>query len=259
MRPSLLPGLIAAAGRNAARGAGSVALFEVGQIFLGAGEADQRVAAAGLRRLTGRAGGSGRHWSGPAAPVDVFDVKADALTLLASLGIPASSVQASPGGPPTLHPGRSLTLRMGPKTVLGVCGELHPDVLRAFDVTGPIVCFEIVLDGLPAPKLRPTKAKSKLVLSDLMPVERDFAFLVDKRVAAADIVSSAQAADRSLVTGVTVFDLYEGPGVPEGQRSVAVAVTLQPKDKTLTEADLDAVSRTIVAAVTKKTGATLRA
>ncbi len=227
MRPSLLPGLVAAAGRNAARGMGDVALFEVGQVFLGDGEGDQRIAAAGLRRGTARPSGAGRHWSGTAAPVSVFDSKADAMALVAALGVSPAAVQAVAGGPDYLHPGRCLTFRMGPKTVIGVCGELHPDVLRRLDVAGPVSCFEIILDALPAPKVRATKARSKLTLSDLMPVERDFAFLVDRKVAAADLVGAAQGADRALVTGVSIFDVYDGKGMPEGRKSVGLAVTLQ--------------------------------
>ena len=258
MRPSLLPGLLAGAGRNAARGAGDVALFEVGQVFLGDGEGDQRIAAAGLRRGTAKAPGAGRHWTGAAGPVGVFDAKADALALIAALGVNPAGVQAVPGGPEWLHPGRSLTFRMGPKAAIGWCGEVHPEVLRALDVAGPVAVFEIVLDALPAPKARPTKARPKLVLSDLQPVERDFAFLVDRKTAASDLAGAAQGADRALVAAVSVFDVYEGKGVPEGQKSVALAVTLQPKDRTLAEADLDAVSRKIVDAVTRKVGATLR-
>ena len=258
MRPSLLPGLVAAAGRNAARGMGDVALFEVGQVFLGDGEADQRIAAAGLRRGTARPSGAGRHWSGTAALVEVFDSKADAMALIAALGISPAAVQAVAGGPDYLHPGRSLTFRMGPKTVIGVCGELHPEVLKRLDVAGPVTCFEIILDALPAPKVRPTKARPKLILSDLMPVERDFAFLVDRKIASGDLVGAAQGADRALVAGVSVFDVYDGKGMPEGQKSVGLAVTLQPKDKTLTDVELDGISRRIVEAVTKRTGATLR-
>ncbi len=254
MRPSLLPGLIAAAGRNAARGSGDVGLFEVGQIFLGDGEADQRIAAAGLRRGTAGQGGAGRHWQGTAAPVGVFDAKADALTLLASLGVPAGAVQVVAGGPSYLHPGRSLTFRMGPKVIIGSCGEIHPEVLRVMDLTGPVACFEIILDALPPPKARPTKARPKLVLSDFMPLERDYAFLVDRAVPAAELMTAAQSADRALITGVSVFDVYEGQGVPTGQKSVALAITLQPRDRTLAEADLEEVSRKIVEAVSRKTG-----
>ncbi len=258
MRPSLLPGLVAATGRNAARGMGDVALFEVGQVFLGDGEGDQRIAAAGVRRGTARPSGAGRHWSGTAAPVSVFDSKADAMALVAALGVSPAAVQAVAGGPDYLHPGRCLSFRMGPKTVIGVCGELHPDVLRRLDIAGPVSCFEVILDALPAPKVRATKARSKLTLSDLMPVERDFAFLVDHKVAAADLVGAAQGADRALVTGVSIFDVYDGKGMPEGRKSVGLAVTLQAKDKTLTDVELEGVSRRIVEAVTRKTGATLR-
>ena len=258
MRPSLLPGLVAAAGRNAARGMGDVALFEVGQVFLGDGEADQRIAAAGLRRGTARSAGAGRHWSGAANPVGIFDSKADALALIAALGISSAAVQAVAGGPDYLHPGRSLTFRMGPKTTIGVCGELHPEVLKRLDVAGPVSCFEIILDALPPPKTRPTKARPKLTLSDLMPVERDFAFLVDRGIAASDLAAAAQGADRTLVAGVSIFDVYDGKGMPEGQKSIGLAVTLQPKDKTLTDVDLEAISQRIVDAVAKKTGATLR-
>ena len=216
------------------------------------------MAAAGLRRGTAKAAGAGRHWTGAAGPVGVFDGKADAMALIAALGVNPAAVQVVPGGPDWLHPGRSLTFRLGPKTVIGHCGEIHPEILRKLDVTGPVACFEIVLDALPAPKARPTKARPKLVLSDLQPVERDFAFLVDRKTAAADLAGAAQGADRALVAGVTVFDVYEGKGVPEGQKSVAIAVTLQPKEKTLADADLEAVSQRIVEAVAKKTGGVLR-
>ena len=180
------------------------------------------------------------------------------MALIAALGITPAAVQVVPGGPDWLHPGRALTFRMGPKTTIGFCGEVHPEVLRKLDVAGPVACFEVVLDALPAPKARPTKARPKLVLSDLQPVERDFAFLVDRKVPSGDLVAAAQGADRGLVTGASVFDVYEGKGVPEGQKSVAIAVTLQPRDKTFTEAEIEAVSRKIVEGVAKKTGGLLR-
>ncbi|WP_294533160.1 phenylalanine--tRNA ligase subunit beta [uncultured Rhodoblastus sp.] len=258
MRPSLLPGLIAATRANFARGFGDVALFEVGQIFKSDAEDGQFVAAAGLRRGTAKPAGAGRHWSDQAAPVDVFDVKADSLGLLASLGIAAGAIQIVPGGPDFLHPGRSATLQFGPKNIVGWFGELHPLVLEAFDATGPLVAFEIILDALPAPKARPTKAKPKLELSDFQPVERDFAFIVDQSVRAADLIKAAQGADRHLIVNVGVFDLYAGPGVPEGKKSVALNVTLQPREKTLTDIEIDAVAAKIVAEASKKTGALLR-
>jgi phenylalanyl-tRNA synthetase beta chain len=258
MRPSLLPGLISGARANFSRGFGDVALFEVGQIFKTDAEDGQFYAAAGLRRGTAKPTGAGRHWSDKTAPVDVFDVKADALGLLASLGVAAGAIQIVPGGPDFLHPGRSATLQFGPKNIVGWFGELHPRVLEAFDVSGPMVAFEIILDALPAPKTRTTKARPKLDLPDFQPVERDFAFIVDHSVLAADLIKAAQAADRNLIVNVGVFDLYVGPGVPEGKKSVALNVTLQPREKTLTDVEIEAVAAKIVAEAAKKTGAVLR-
>jgi phenylalanyl-tRNA synthetase beta chain len=258
MRPSLLPGLIDAAQRNAARGFGDLALFEVGQIFKGADAADQKMAAAGLRRGTARLGGALRHWAEPAGPVDVFSAKADALALLTALGISQAALQILPGAPPWFHPGRSGTLQFGPKNIIGYFGEFDPRTLEALDAEGPLAAFEIVLDELPPPKAKPTKTKPKLELSELMPLDRDFAFLVDRAVRAGDIVKAAQGADRALIANVAVFDVYEGTGIPADMKSIAVAVTLQPREKTLTEAEIEAISAKIIAEVGKKTGAVLR-
>ncbi|THD48268.1 MAG: phenylalanine--tRNA ligase subunit beta [Bradyrhizobium sp.] len=257
MRPSLAPGLIAAAERNARRGFPNVALFEVGQIFLGAGENDQRIAAAAVRRGLAKTRGEGRHWSG-GGPVDIYDAKSDALALLASLGVAAGAVQIVPGGPAFLHPGRSATLQFGPKIVAGWFGELHPQALEALDAEGPLVAFEITLDAVPLAKARPTKAKPRLERSEFMPVQRDLAFVVEERAPAGDLLKAALAADRALVVGAEVFDVYRGSGLPEGRKSVAISVTLQPREKTLTDAEIEAVVTKIVAEVEKRTGATLR-
>jgi phenylalanyl-tRNA synthetase beta chain len=235
-----------------------VALFEVGQIFQGDGAADQKIAAAAIRRGGAKPGATGRNWSAETAPVDSFDAKGDALALLAALGAPVGGLQIVPGGPPWLHPGRSATLQFGPKNVIGAFGELHPRALAALDAEGPIVGFELILNDIPAPKFRPTKARPKLELSEFMPLQRDFAFLVDRSVNAGDIVKAALAGERLLVTEAGVFDVYEGKNIPEGKKSVAISVTLQPREKTLTEAEIDAVAAKIIAEVAKKTGATLR-
>jgi len=258
MRPSLLPGLLKAAQRNADRGYGDVALFEVGQTFASDEPEGQATKAAAVRRGTARAEGVGRHWDGGASNVDVFDAKADAMALLASLGIPAGGLQVVPGGPSWFHPGRSGTLQFGPKNVVGVFGEIHPKILKALDLKGPLVAFEVNLNVLPPPKAKPTKMKPKLALSDFQPVTRDFAFVVGRDVAAGDIVKFAQGAERQLIAGVTVFDIYEGAGIDEGKKSVAIAVTLQPTEKTLTDTEIEAISAKIVAEVGKKTGAVLR-
>lgn len=258
MRPSLMPGLIAAAGRNANRGFGDVALFEVGQIFLGDSDKDQRMAATGVRAGSAKTGGAGRHWAGSASAVDAFDAKSDAMAMLSALGIATGGLNIVAGGPDWLHPGRSGTMQFGPKMIIGHFGEIHPAVLEALDVDGPLCGFEIILDKLPAPRAKATKVKPKLNLSDFMPLERDFAFVVDRSVSAMNITRAAQSVDRNLIAAVEVFDVYEGTGIPDGQKSVAISVTLQPRDKTLTDAEIDGVAAKIVAEVSKKTGATLR-
>jgi phenylalanyl-tRNA synthetase beta chain len=259
MRPSLLPALIAAAQRNADRASGDVALFEVGQTFLGDRPEDQRMAAAGVRRGTAKARGAGRHWGEATLPVDAFDAKGDALAVLAALGLSAGAVQIVQGAAPAwFHPGRSAALQLGPKVVLGAFGELHPRTLQALGASGPLVGFELTLDALPQPKAKPTRAKPPFEGSALQPLTRDFAFIVDRDVAAAELIRAALAADRKLVTDVTLFDRYEGPGVPEGKISLAIAVTLQPREKTLTDVEIEAVAEKIIARVAKATGATLR-
>ena len=258
MRPSLLPGLIAAAQRNADRGHGDVALFEVGQIFSSDREDGQKIAASAIRRGLAKETGPGRHWSLAPAGVDPFDVKADAFALLSALGVAAGGVQLVSGGPAWFHPGRSATIQFGPKNVIGAFGEIHPRTLEAIGAEGPVAGFELLLDDIPAPKLRLTRTKPKLELPEFMPVQRDFAFLVDRSVKAADIVKAAAAGERTLVADIGVFDVYEGKGIPEGKKSVAISVTLQPREKTLTEAEIDAAAGKIIAEVTKKTGASLR-
>ncbi|ALK10855.1 phenylalanine--tRNA ligase subunit beta [Blastochloris viridis] len=256
MRPSLIPGLLGSAQRNADRGYPDAALFEVGQVFAGDRPQDQSVAAAGIRRGLAGGAGLGRHWTGSAAP-GVFDAKADALAVLAACGAPMGSLIIEAGGPAWCHPGRSGTIKLGPN-VFGWFGEMHPKVLETLEVDGPVAAFEVILDKIPEPKARPTRAKPLLELSAFQPVVRDFAFVVDKAVKAGDLVRAAQSVDKKLITEVGVFDVYEGPGLGEGKKSVAVAVTLQPREKTLTDAEIEAVAGKILAEVTKKTGATLR-
>jgi phenylalanyl-tRNA synthetase beta chain len=258
MRPSLIPGLIAAAQKNADRGYADVALFEVGQIFRGDRPQDQFIAASVVRRGLAKPSGWGRNWTTAAKSVDAFDIKADALAVLAATGAPLQALQIVPGGPSWLHPGRSGTIQIGPQNVLGHFGELHPRTLEAIGAEGPLVALEVILDRVPEPKARPTRAKPSLELSPFQPVERDFAFIVDRAVKAGDLVRAAQGADRKLITGVMVFDLYEGAGIDPDKKSIAIAVTLQPREKTLTDQEIEAVSAKIVAGVAKRTGGVLR-
>lgn len=258
MRPSLLPGLVAAAQANADRGFGDVVLFEVGQIFKGDRPQDQFMAASGVRRGLASSEGLGRHWSG-SAQADVFDAKTDALAVLAAAGAPMQALQIVAGGPGWLHPGRSGTIQIGPQNVLGHFGEMHPRALEALGADGPLIVFEVILDRIPEAKKKPTRAKPLIELSAFQPVTRDFAFIVDRAVKAGDIVRAALSADKKLITAVNVFDVYEGKGIDDGKKSIGIAVTIQPREKTLTDQEIEAVAAKIVAEVTKKTGGTLRA
>jgi phenylalanyl-tRNA synthetase beta chain len=259
MRPSLIPGLIAAAQKNADRGFVDVGLFEVGQIFRGDQPADQFTAAAGVRRALAKPSGVGRHWSKRDGEVDAFDAKADALAVLTAAGAPAQALQIVSGGPAWFHPGRSGTIQIGPKNSLGHFGELHPSALEALEADGPLVAFEVILESIPEPKSKATRAKPALDLSPFQPVQRDFAFVVERNVKAADLVRAAAGVDRKLITAVNVFDVYEGPGIEAGKKSIAIAVTLQPRERTMTDAEIEVLAAKIVAEVNKRTGGVLRA
>ncbi|ATQ43983.1 phenylalanine--tRNA ligase subunit beta [Caulobacter mirabilis] len=253
MRPSILPNLIEAAGRNARRGFPDTALFEVGPVFGGDQPQDQHMAVAAI--LAPRAP---RGWDKRPAE-DVFTVKADLLALLEELGAPVASLQTAQGSAsPWWHPGRSARLQLGPKAVIAEFGELHPAVLKQLDVDGPVYGFEIWVEAVPEPKKKPTKTRGAPALSSLMPLSRDFAFLLDAGKASGDLVKAVAGADKALIAGARVFDVYQGPGVPEGQKSVAVEVSVQPREKTLTDAEIEALSAKIVAAA-EKAGGKLRA
>ena len=253
MRPSLLPNLLAAAARNAARGFGDLRLFEAGQIYRGDRPEDESLSVTGLRRgMT-----APRHWSGERRAVDVFDAKGDALAVLSVVGVPVDRLAVAAEGPSWYHPGRAGSLMLGPKNRLAVFGEVHPRVLAAMDVTGPLVAFEVDLDNVPVPKGGRT-TRPALEASALQPVTRDFAFVVEKDVSADRILRAARTADKGLIADVTIFDLFEGSSLGEGRKSVAIEVTLQPRERTLTEEDIDKVAAAIIAAVGKATGGELR-
>ena len=258
MRPSLLPGLLQAAQRNVDRGFNDLALFEVGQIFLGDQPEEQFTHATGLRRGAATLVGTGRHWRDPAKAADVFDVRADALAVLEAMGLNSASLQIVAGGPDWYHPGRSGKIQLGPKNVIGTFGELHPKLLDDLKIDGPVCAFEITIEAVPEPKKKGSKSRSALQLSDLQALKRDFAFMVDHEVTAAAILRAASGADKKLISAVNLFDVYEGEHLEPGKKSVAFEVVLQPKDKTLTEEDIEEVSSKIVAMVKKATGGELR-
>ncbi len=255
MRPSVLPALVAAAVRNGARGFADIGLFEVGPVYADATPAGQFLVAGGLR--TGMTGP--RHWAASPRAVDVYDAKADALAALAECGAPVASLQTYAEAPAHYHPGRSGTLRLGPKTVLAAFGELHPRVAADMGVRGPVAGFEVFLDAIPSPKNAGSKARPALDLAPFQAVVRDFAFIVGIEIAAEALVRAVRGADKALIVDAQVFDRFTGAGVPEGKVSLALAVTLQPRGGTLTEAEIEAVSKKIVVAAEKAAGAVLRA
>jgi phenylalanyl-tRNA synthetase beta chain len=253
MRPSGLPGLIEAVGRNARRGFADNALFEIGPVFAGTEPADQRTSITAVL-----APKDPRRWDGGAAD-DLFTLKGELMALLEELGAPTANLQVAQGDPrPWWRPGRAARLQLGPKAVLAEFGEIHPKVLAELDVAGPIYAFEAWVEAIPEPKKRAVKTKPALALSPFMPLARDFAFVVDAATPAGDVARAVQGADRQLIAGVRVFDVYEGPGVGAGKKSVAVEVTLQPREKTLEDAEIEALSGKIVGAAAKQVGATLR-
>ena len=258
MRPSLLPGLIVASQRNADRGVGDVALFEVSHVFESDTPQAQHRVAGGIRRGTAGLTGSGRHWSGNAGAVGVHDAKADALSALEACGMDISKVQIVTGASDWYHPGRSGKVQLGPKILLGTFGEFHPMTLETLDVSGPLCGFEIYLDNIPEPKTRATRTKPPLVLSGFQAVKRDFSFVMDKSQYAGTLLRAASSADKKLISSVSIFDIFEGATLGEGKKSVAIEVTLQPRDKTLTDEEIEAVSAKIIENVEKSTGGVLR-
>jgi phenylalanyl-tRNA synthetase beta chain len=250
LRPTPLATLALAAKRNAARGYADAALFEIGPAFATDAPDGQKLVAAGLR-----AGHTPRNWLSAQRPVDVMDAKADLWALLAAVGVPLEALQIATDAPAFLHPGRSGMVRQGPKMVMGYFGEIHPRLLGALDLPAPMVAFELNLDAVADPKRR---KKSAPDLPPFQPVRRDFAFIVDGTVPADSVVRAARGAERALITGVVLFDVYEGDRMAEGKKSLGVEVTFQPRERTLTDAEIEVACQKVVAAVAKATGATLR-
>jgi phenylalanyl-tRNA synthetase beta chain len=250
MRPSILPNLIQAAQRNAARGFPDVALFEVGPVFA---EAGQSTIMTGIR--TGLM--QGRHWSGKPKAVDAFDAKRDALALLDSLGMDTTKLSIDANTPSWFHPGQAGVFKLG-QASLGAFGAIHPDILDAIGLDGPCVGFEIDLAQIPLPRRKGTE-RPPLALSSFQPVKRDFAFIVADEIPAERLIRAVRSADRAMIVDVTLFDVYTGQGIDAGKKSLAVEVTLQPTDRTLTDAEIETIAARIVAAAVKETGAVLRA
>lgn len=251
MRGSIVGNLVQAAARNADRGFADVGLFEVGPVFKNQTPEGQLTVATGLR-----AGQTPRHWAEKARPVDAFDAKADALAVLAAAGAPMGSIQVFAEAPAWYHPGRGGCLRLGP-VLLGHFGEVHPAVLEACDAQGPMVACELYLANIPSPRASSSE-RPLLKAESLQPVSRDFAFVLEEAVPSDKLVKAIKSADRALIREVSIFDVYAGKGVESGKKSVALSVSLQPADRTLTEVELEGVAAKIVASVAKATGGALR-
>ncbi len=252
MRPSALIHLIRAAQRNADRGVADLSLMEVGPVYAGDEPEDQRLTLAGIVRSN-----PPRHWTG-ARTRDVFDIKADVQMALAAMGAPVGNLQISDQTSAYWHPGRAGALRLGPKNLLAEFGEIHPGIVAKMGVDGPLLGFEIWPGALPAPRAKAGRSKGALHKNDLLPLTRDFAFVVDADLPAQTLVRAAKRADKALIMAVNLFDDYQGKGVDEGKKSLAIEVMIQPKDATLTDAQIEALSQTIIAKVEKATGGILR-
>jgi phenylalanyl-tRNA synthetase beta chain len=258
MRPSLLPGLLAAAARNQARGLADLGLFEIGPVFHGGEPGEQSLQASAVR-----VGATApRDWVGTRRPADLYDAKADAEAVLAVIGAPVDKLMVAREAPEWFHRGRSAALKLGPKNTLAVFGDVHPKVLQAMDVKGPAVAVTLFLEAVLRRKAK-SAARPALVVSDFQAVERDFAFVVDERVEAETVLRAARGADKKLIQRASVFDVFQGARAVEqfgeGKKSVAISIRLQPAEGTLTEAEIEAVAGRVVAAVAKATGGSLRA
>ncbi|APH57338.1 Phenylalanyl-tRNA synthetase beta chain [Granulibacter bethesdensis] len=247
LRPTPVATLALALARNAARGLPEAALFEVGPAFSANGQS--QVAAAILSGMTPR------HWLEPARSLDAMDAKGYLFSLLSALGVPMDSLSVTADAPGWYHPGRSGVVRQGPKTVLGTFGELHPSLIEAMDLPSPTIAFELLLEAVPEPKRRRRAAPT---LPPFQPLTRDFAFLAQRGTSADALLRAIRGADRTLITRVSLFDVYDGDKLPEGMISLGVEVTLQPLERSLTDAEIEAISAKIVAAAGKAVGATLR-
>ncbi len=254
MRPSVLPNLLLGLKNNIARGYANVCLFEVGPEFYGRKPGEQLLAAAGVRSgMTSK-----KSWYGEQRVYDVFDAKADALAAIAAANGPADSAQVTADAPEYYHPGRSGALRLG-KNVIAYFGEIHPLITKKLGIKQRVVAFEVLLDNIPLPRVSHDKARKKLELSAFQPVDKDLAFVMDKDVRAVDVIAAARNADKAHITDVRVFDVYEGENLPEGKKSLALAITFQPLESTFSDSDIEVLMNKVIVEVGKKTNAVLRA
>ncbi|HPF46044.1 MAG: phenylalanine--tRNA ligase subunit beta [Alphaproteobacteria bacterium] len=254
MRPNLLPNLILAAGRNHDRGLKNVALFEAGNQFASDTPEGQNYVVAGVRRGQKH----DRHWQKRPEDVTVYDAKADAVSILTSLDVNAENAQIVAEAPSWYHPGRSGVIRLGPKNIMAYFGEIHPSILKKMDVKGPMVGFEIMIGNIPLPRSQSGSSRGPLRVSDYQAVERDFAFVVDKNLPAESLIKVVSSINKKLIDNVSIFDVYQGAGIDEDKKSIAINVKLQPYDKTMTDEEIETFSKLVIDTVSSKIGGTLR-
>ena len=254
MRPNLLPNLIAAAGRNNDRGIKNIALFEAGNQFISDTPDGQQYVIAGIRRGQKH----DRHWHKNPENVTIYDAKADAIAILSSIGVNTANAQIVAEAPSWYHPGRSGVIRLGPKNIMAYFGEIHPTILKNIDVKGPLVGFEIMLDNIPLPRSKSGSNRGPLKASDFQAVERDFAFVVDQDLPAEKIIKVIGSVNKKLIENINIFDVYQGAGIDDDKKSIAVNVRLQPFDKTMTDEEIEAFCTQVIDVINKKTGGILR-
>ena len=253
MRPSVLINLLQGLKGNIARGYSNVCLFECGPEFWGRKPGEQRAVAAGIRSgYTGK-----KHWLKEERQFDVFDVKADAMAVIAAANGPFDSAKISTDAPEYYHPGRSGVLRLG-ANIIAYFGEIHPSILKKFGIKQKVCAFEVFLDNIPLPRNTQDKAKKKLELYSFQPVDKDMAFIVDKTIRADDVVAAAKNADRNYIASVRVFDVYEGENLPDDKKSLALTITFQPKEATFGEQDIENMMAKVEQALKAKCNAILR-
>ena len=254
MRPNLLPNLISAAGRNTDRGIKNIALFEAGNQFKSDIPEGQIYVVAGIRRGQNH----DRHWQNRPEDVDVYDAKAYAIAILSSIGVNTDNAQIVAEAPSWYHPGRSGVIRLGPKNIMAYFGEIHPTILKKMNVKGPMVGFEIMIGNIPLPRSQSGNSRGPLKVSDYQSVERDFAFVVDKSMPAERLIKVVSSVNKKLIDNISIFDVYQGAGVDDDKKSIAINVKLQPFDKTMTDEEIEAFSKQVIDAVSGKIGGTLR-
>ncbi|WP_370931477.1 phenylalanine--tRNA ligase subunit beta [Bartonella sp. DGB1] len=258
MRPSLLPGMLVNMQKNIDRGYNNLAFFEIGDIYLSTEAKGQLKMAATVRQGKENLTSSERLWNNDIKDVTLYDAKIDAFTIIASLGLQSDSVQIDANPPSYYHPGRAGVLKLGAKNTIGYFGELHPEIISEMGLSGAVCACEIFLDNIPQTKIKSSKTKPRLTLHNLQPVVRDFSFILPVETPSINLVRSVKGADKKFIKEVKIFDVFQGGNLTIDTKAVGIEVTLQPVEKSFTDADIEEISNKIIAAVNKHTGAILR-